>query len=398
MTRILYISGSIGLGHVTRDLAIAAELRRQCRDAEICWLGAPPASLVLQAAGETLLPESQRWINDTDRADATAEGFSLNLTRYLMGASRSWKEHVRVFDEVTRRGGFDLVLGDETYEINVAQMKDGRLNRQPYACFYDFIGLDAANANPLDRLVAYYWNWVWQRDYKFYSQPQNRAVFLGEPEDVADRSFGMLLPNRRAYAQKYYQFAGYVFGFDPRQYADNAEVKARLGYGPEPLVVCSIGGTGVGGPLLELCSRAYPLMRARLPGLRMVLVCGPRIPVASLKVTAGVDVREYVPALYEHFAAADLAIVQGGGTTTLELTALKRPFLYFPLEGHGEQEYAVSERLARHRAGVRMVFSETTPSVLAERALAVIGKPAAYADISTDGARRAAELVLELLQ
>ena len=117
-----------------------------------------------------------------------------------------------------------------------------------------------------------------------------------------------------------------------------------------------------------------------------------------MKVMAGVDVREYVPALYEHFAAADLAIVQGGGTTTLELTALKRPFLYFPLEGHGEQEYAVSERLARHRAGVRMVFSETTPSVLAERALAVIGKPAAYADISTDGARRAAELVLELLQ
>ena len=29
---VLFVSGSIGLGHVTRDLAIAAELRRQRPD------------------------------------------------------------------------------------------------------------------------------------------------------------------------------------------------------------------------------------------------------------------------------------------------------------------------------------------------------------------------------
>jgi UDP:flavonoid glycosyltransferase YjiC (YdhE family) len=398
MTRILYISGSVGLGHVTRDLAIAAELRRQCRDAEICWIAAPPASTLLEAAGERLLPESARWVDDTAQAEASAQRFGLNLTRYLMRVSSSWPAHVRVFDQVTRAGRFDLVLGDETYEINVAQMKDARLNRQPYACFYDFIGLDAAGANPLDRLVAYYWNRVWQNDHDFYSKPHNRAVFLGEPEDIPDRSFGVLLPNRRAYARRYYHFAGYVFGFDPLQYRDSSALKAHLGYGPERLVVCSIGGTAVGKALLELCSQAYPIMRARLPDLRMVLVCGPRIPADSLKAAAGVEVREYVPSLYQHFAAADLAIVQGGGTTTLELTALKRPFLYFPLEGHSEQERAVSERLARHRAGVRMVFSQTTPSALAEQALELIGRPVDCVDIPADGARRAAELVLALLK
>ena len=35
--------------------------------------------------------------------------------------------------------------------------------------------------------------------------------------------------------------------------------------------------------------------------------------------------------LYRHLAACDLAVVQGGLTTTMELTAAKRPFLYFPL-------------------------------------------------------------------
>ena len=46
----------------------------------------------------------------------------------------------------------------------------------------------------------------------------------------------------------------------------------------------------------------------------------------------GVKVVGYLPELYKHLAASDIAIVTGGGTVTLELTALEKPFLYFPLE------------------------------------------------------------------
>ena len=58
-----------------------------------------------------------------------------------------------------------------------------------------------------------------------------------------------------------------------------------------------------------------------------------------------------MPRLYEHFAACDVAVVQGGGTSTLELTALRPPFVYFPLEGHAEQTLVVAKRLARQGAG-----------------------------------------------
>jgi len=43
----------------------------------------------------------------------------------------------------------------------------------------------------------------------------------------------------------------------------------------------------------------------------MLLVTGPRIDANSLNVPTGVDVRQFVPKLYEHFAACDLAVVQG---------------------------------------------------------------------------------------
>ena len=139
-----------------------------------------------------------------------------------------------------------------------------------------------------------------------------------------------------------YRFCGHVLPFDPAELADRGELRRRLGYDEAPLVIASIGGTAIGRELLQLCSDAYPRLTELVPGVRLVLVCGPRLDPASLDLPDGVEARGYVPKLYEHLAACDVAVVQGGGTTTLELTALRRPFLYFPLEGHCEQEVAVA--------------------------------------------------------
>jgi UDP:flavonoid glycosyltransferase YjiC (YdhE family) len=93
----------------------------------------------------------------------------------------------------------------------------------------------------------------------------------------------------------------------------------------------------------------------------MIIVAGPRIDPASLPAGDGVEVRAYVPDLHRHLAACDLAIVQGGLTTTMELTAHRRPFLYFPLEHHFEQSFHVHHRLQRHRAGRRMDYDTRRP-------------------------------------
>jgi hypothetical protein len=63
----------------------------------------------------------------------------------------------------------------------------------------------------------------------------------------------------------------------------------------------------------------------------MIVVTGPRIDPAELAAPGrpdGLDVRGYVPDLYQHLAACDLAVAQGGLTTTMELTASQRPFIY----------------------------------------------------------------------
>ncbi len=396
--RILYISGSLGLGHITRDLALARELCRQNPEVEISWLAAHPASLLLKDAGENVLPEAEQYANDNIPAENAARGFQLDLLKYLSNARRGWARNVEIFKQATSREKLDLIIGDESYEIAIAFAKKQVVIEAPFVMIYDFLGLDSVTKNPVEKLGVYIWNRIWaQTSYKLFSDRKNLQLFTGELEDIPDKSLGFLLPNRRDLAKEVFKFVGYVFPFDPAEYADKVRIRAKLGYGEEPLVVCSIGGTSIGKDLLELSGQAYPIIREEVPDMRMVLICGPRLPVECLEVPAGVEVRGYVPALYEHFAASDLVIVQGGATATLELTALRRPFIYFPLEEHSEQQIHVAGRLVRHRAGVRMSYYETTPEILAEKVVANLGKEVPYSPIPIDGAQKAARLINQLL-
>ena len=64
---------------------------------------------------------------------------------------------------------------------------------------------------------------------------------------------------------------------------------------------------------------------------------------------------------YPGLAGCGLAVLQGVLTTSMELTAQKRPFIYFPLSHHFEQNFHVRHRLDRHEAGRRMDFDSASP-------------------------------------
>jgi hypothetical protein len=101
--KALFISGSVGLGHVTRDLVIARELRNVNPGIKISWLASPPTSTLIKDAEENLLPESDQWANDNVPLEKSAkEGFRLNLMKYLTGAMGAWRQNAKVFEQ--RRG------------------------------------------------------------------------------------------------------------------------------------------------------------------------------------------------------------------------------------------------------------------------------------------------------
>jgi len=396
--KILYVSGSIGLGHVTRDLAIAGQLRKQFPGVELSWLASHPATIPLKEAGEKLLPETDIYANANIHAEKAARGFGMNTLKYLSNERKTSWRNIKVLKQIIRREQFDVVIADEAYELTVALAMKALSIDAPFVMIYDFFGMDSLTHNPIEKLTVTIVNRLWAHwDRKLFSGGKNLALFAGELEDIPDTGLGFPLPSRRIHAETYYKFTEYILPFDPAQYADKFGIREKLGYGKELLVVCSIGGTSIGKDLLELCGWANSIIKQKVPNLRMVLICGPRLSVDSVEVPDGIEVKGYTPALYEHFAASDLAIVQGGGTTALELTALRRPFLYFPLALHCEQQVHVAGRLARHKAGVKMVYSQTTPEILAGKVIANLGINIDYPPIPVQGAQKAAQLIGELL-
>lgn len=85
--------------------------------------------------------------------------------------------------------------------------------------------------------------------------------------------------------------AGHVLTFDPADYRDRTAVRTWFGYGDEPLALVSAEGGAVGGNLLRLCIDALPYVRERIPELRMLMVCGPRLSTSESALRGGVEIR-----------------------------------------------------------------------------------------------------------
>jgi UDP-N-acetylglucosamine:LPS N-acetylglucosamine transferase len=108
-------------------------------------------------------------------------------------------------------------------------------------------------------------------------------------------------------------------------------------------------------------------------------------------------VSAFVPNLDCHLAACDLALVQGGLTTCMELAAAGTPFLYFPLKNHFEQNFHVAHRLDRYAAGHRLEFAASTPEMIADAMLAELQATVRFKPVEAHGAERAARMLAELL-
>ena len=80
--KVLFISGSLGLGHVGRDLEIANMLRRSTPEMEISWLADYPATTVLKQAREKLLTETQMLTHGNKELERSAKDHAANLTRW----------------------------------------------------------------------------------------------------------------------------------------------------------------------------------------------------------------------------------------------------------------------------------------------------------------------------
>jgi pimeloyl-ACP methyl ester carboxylesterase/predicted glycosyltransferase len=399
--RALFISSPIGLGHVQRDLAIARELRKLQPDLAIDWFTVNPAAGYLEREGERLHPITQRLANESRHFEQVAGEHDLQAFFALRTMDEIMSHNFMTFVDLVETEHYDIVIGDEAWDVDYHYHENPELKRQPYVFLTDFVGcLPMEEGNEREAALCADRNADDIEHVARYPYLRDAAIFVGNREDVTEQTFGPGLPVIRDWTDRNFCYCGYCLPFDPRALADTERLRAQHGYrSDEKVAIAAVGGTATGRHLLQRIAAAFPRMKRELPELRLILVTGPRLPTDGFKSQPGLEVRPYVHKLYEHLACCDLALVQGGLSTTMELVATRRPFLSFPLQRHFEQCVHVRQRLANYAADRSMDYAATLdPEQLARRALAAMHEPVRYRPVETDGAARAALRIAQVLE
>ena len=397
--KAMFISSPIGLGHAQRDVAIARELRALVPDLQIDWLAQDPVTRVLEGEGESIHPASRWLANESGHIESESAEHDLHCFQAWRRMDEILLNNFMVFHDVVSEQEYDLWIGDEAWELDYYLHENPEQKRAAYAWLTDFVGwLPMPDGGDRERYLTSDYNAEMIEHIARFPRVRDRAVFVGNPDDIVPDDFGSDLPNIREWTEEHYAFSGYITGFGAAELEDREQIRADLGYGDdEQVCIVTVGGSGVGEHLLRRVAASFPLAKRSIPNLRMIVVAGPRIDPESIPKMDGLETRPYVHNLYRHLAVCDLAVVQGGLTTAMELTSNQRPFLYFPLRHHFEQNFHVRHRLNGYQAGRAMDFDEATPEVIAKAIVEEIGTQVDYRAVEQDGAKRAAALLAELL-
>ncbi|MFL5250511.1 MAG: alpha/beta fold hydrolase, partial [Myxococcales bacterium] len=200
--RALYISSPIGLGHAQRDVGIARELRKLHPDLEIDWLAQHPVTKVLQAEGERIHPASAHLANEAHHIESESAEHDL----HCFGAWRRMDEilvsNFMVFHDLVESQQYDLWIGDEAWELDYYLHENPELKRAAYVWLTDFVGwLPMQDGGPHEAFLTADYNAEMIEHIARYERVRDRALFVGNPDDIVPEPFGPDLPAIRDWTE-----------------------------------------------------------------------------------------------------------------------------------------------------------------------------------------------------
>ena len=229
--RALYISSPIGLGHARRDLAIANELRQHHPDLQIDWLAQPPVTTMLDAAGERVHPGSAWLASESAHIDDECAEHDLHAFQAIRRMDEILVNNFMVFHDIVDADHYDLVIGDEAWDVDYFLHENPELKRFAFAWMTDFVGwLPMPDGGHAEAALTADYNAEMIEQRARYRRLRDRSIFVGEPDDIVPDTFGPDLPAIRDWTEQEFDFSGYITGFDPAELGDRdgAASRARL--------------------------------------------------------------------------------------------------------------------------------------------------------------------------
>ncbi len=333
---MLFFSSPIGLGHATRDIAIAEHLK------DVLFVSGEGAARLLEKKGHRVL--------DLYRPEkfVVQDGQLQQSFKWLMGYYSYYKKCKEIAaDILVEHAG--LVVSDEDFaSIAIAEEK-----KRKRVLITDI--LETHFTKGAAALVE---------------KKMNNAM-----KDMMRKCDRVIIPDTGDDRDNI-TYVGPVV----RQASTDREALRKKFNLDRKTIVVSVGGTDAGRYLIEKTLAAYRNLKSRIDA-DLVVVPGP-----SLQLPESSDHRNlgFVENLHELVYAADLVISLAGRSTMDESIAYGTPGIFIPIKGHFEQEEG-AKRLGYSAADINRL-----EQLIEEK----LGRRTGSADLS--GAKRAAEIIASL--
>jgi UDP-N-acetylglucosamine--N-acetylmuramyl-(pentapeptide) pyrophosphoryl-undecaprenol N-acetylglucosamine transferase len=287
----IFFTSPIGLGHATRDIAIAETL-----NADLLFVSGEGAAELLTRKGYRTMDVYRPQKFDVE------SGQLRHSFRWLMDYYSYYKK-CKATAKVILDEHEGLVISDEDFaSISIAEEKSRRR----------VIITDITETHFTNGTASF----VERKMNKTMQKMMGRCDCVIIPDAGQDRDNVV-----------------HVGPIVRRVSADRDSLRKSFGF-TKKTIVLSVGGTDAGGYLIEKTIEAYRKLHSRLDA-ELVIVSGP-----SLKLPDMPDYRNlgFVDNLHELIFAADLVVSLAGRSTIDESVAFGTPGIFIPIRGHFEQE------------------------------------------------------------
>lgn len=291
MTDLDFFSSPIGLGHITRDIAIANNFENIT------------TKFITGNGAAKILKNLNFKVDDvyTPPQFIIKEGKLKNSTKWLWSYYQYYKRCKKISEEIIQEDKPRLVVSDEDFaSLTVAQNK-----KIPTVLITDIIQTNFANG--ITSFIEKKMNKSMQKIMKNCD-----TVIIPEdgPDDGNIKRVGPIVRQTSL---------------------SRDELRKKLSFDKKTIVI-SVGGTDAGSYLIEKTLESLSKIKNEID---VLVVSGP-----SLSKKFGGNVRNlgFVDNLHEIIFAADVIVSLAGKSTIDESRAYGTPGIFIPIKGHFEQE------------------------------------------------------------
>jgi len=333
-----FFSSPIGLGHVTRDIAIVNNLK------DI------PIDFVTGSGAAKILKKLEFKVNDvySPPSFSVKNGALNNQTKWLWNYYQYYKNCKNISEKILKKNNLNLIISDEDFaSLTVAQ------------------NLEIPNILITDVLETKFTKGI----ALFIERKMNKSMM-----NIIKNCDVVIIPEEGDNQDNIKRVGPIVRKIN----CSREELRGKFSFNKITIVI-SIGGTNAG---LFLIDKAIKAILKINQNIEIVVVSGPAVNKKFLNVKN----LGFVDNLHELIFASDLIISLAGKSTIDEAKAYGTPAIFIPIKGHFEQE---------HNAKTEgFVFEDVNNlgTLILEKLEQKRNK------VNTDGARLASEIIKKMIK